>query len=375
MTKARKQAPKENASLSSPIPADDAPGSMLDVQAVPCPPIRAEDQAVVEDGVAETGEAVEGGEAVAMGRPTPPSAGQVVLENAGEMEEEPAVLVDSELATLLKTPLGLRAAIEALLFVSPEPLTARRIGNVLDLRDSRLVLATLKQLQAEYDDARRGLQVLETAEGFRMATRETFGDLILRLKGRRRRPALSPSAMETLAIVAYRQPIIRAEVEAIRGVESSGSLRNLIDLGLVEMVGRKDVLGRPPMYGVTDQFLQAFGLKSLQELPSIAELRRQCAENEKAAEQAEQEALAAQRGEESRQLLEASERLRAGRLAQDSQAPGEPDPASAQDAGAGEIAAPAAADEPDADEPDADEPDADEPPPPAAAAAEQAADP
>jgi segregation and condensation protein B len=332
MTRTRKQAPQENAFQPSPLPADDAPSPTLDAptQVKAEVPAQADDLAPVSPDAPSPPQAqavveqVEAGEAVAMGR-TDSSDGQSVLENAGEMEEEPAVLVDSELATLLKTPPGLRAAIEALLFVSPDPLTVRRIGNVLDLRDSRLVLATLKQLQAEYDDARRGLRILETAEGFRMATREAFGDLILRLKGRRRRPTLSPSAMETLAIVAYRQPIIRAEVEAIRGVESSGSIRNLIDLGLVEMVGRKDVLGRPPMYGVTEQFLQAFGLKSLQELPSIAELRRQCVENEKAAEQVEQEALAAQREQESRQLLEASERLRAG--AAEQAVPADPDAA------------------------------------------------
>jgi segregation and condensation protein B len=229
------------------------------------------------------------------------------LEAAGEMEEEPATLVDGDLTALIKTPLGLRGAIEALLFVSPDPLTSRRIGNVLDLRDSRLILATLKQMQADYDDQRRGLQLQETAEGFRLATREMFGDLILRLKGRRRRPALSPTALETLAIVAYRQPIIRAEVEAVRGVESSGTIRNLIDMGLVEMVGRKDVLGRPPMYGTTVKFLQAFGLKSLQDLPAIGDLKRQYIENEKIADAAEQEALAAEHEEQMRRRLEAVE--------------------------------------------------------------------
>jgi segregation and condensation protein B len=229
------------------------------------------------------------------------------LETAGEMEEEPAVLIDGELAALLKTPPGLRGAIEALLLASPEPLTVRRIGNVLDLRDGRLVLATLKQLQAEYDGQRRGIQILETAEGFQMATRELFGDLLLRLKSRRRRPALSAAALETLAIIAYRQPIIRAEVEAIRGVESSGSIRNLIDMGLVEMVGRKDVLGRPPMYGTTAKFLPSFGLKSLAELPSIGELKRRIIESEKAAEAAEQQALADEHEEQMRRRLATAE--------------------------------------------------------------------
>ena len=206
---------------------------------------------------------------------SPPAAESPDLEPSGEGELEPAQLIDTELETLVKTPLGMRGALEALLFVSPEPLTLRRMGNVLGIKDLRILEAALTQLRHDYDEQRRGLQIQETAEGFAMATRELFGELVLRLKGRKRRPPLSPAALETLAIVAYRQPIIRAEVESIRGVESSGTIRNLIDMGLVEMVGRKDVLGRPPLYGTTGSFLQAFGLKDLQELPAIAELKRE----------------------------------------------------------------------------------------------------
>lgn len=196
------------------------------------------------------------------------------LAPAGEGEEAPAEVIDTELAQLVRTPLGLRGAIEALLFASPEPLTPRRIAHALDLHEMRLIHATLGDLRHEYDEQRRGFQIIETAQGFQMATRELFGDLILRLKGRKRRPALSPAALETLAIVAVRQPIIRAEIESIRGVESGGMLRNLMDMGLVEIVGRREVLGRPPMYGTTPDFLRAFGLKTLEDIPSIAELRR-----------------------------------------------------------------------------------------------------
>lgn len=227
-----------------------------------------------------------------------PTAADPELESAGEMEEAPAEIIDADLGALLQTPVGLRGAIEALLFSSPEPLTLRRMGNVLEVRDFRLIQATVQQLQNEYDTQRRGIQIIETSGGYRMATRELFGDLILRLKGRKRRPTLSQAALETLAIVAYRQPIIRAEVEAVRGVESSGTLRNLIDMGLVEMVGRKDVLGRPPMYGTTEQFLQSFGLKDIQELPSISELKRQLKEREDESEQREREAAEQRRAEQ-----------------------------------------------------------------------------
>jgi segregation and condensation protein B len=203
------------------------------------------------------------------------------LESADETEETQAEVVDSELAHLLTTPAGLRGAIEALLFVSPEPLSVPRLCRTLEVHDSKLVLATLNQLRNEYDADRRGFQILETAGGFQMATREQFGDLILHLRNRKRRPVLSPASLETLAIIAYRQPIIRAEVEAVRGVESSGTIRNLVDMGLVQMVGRKEVLGRPPMYGTNEAFLQSFGLRSLNDLPSISELKRRFVESAK----------------------------------------------------------------------------------------------
>ncbi|MEN6626787.1 MAG: SMC-Scp complex subunit ScpB [Candidatus Sumerlaeia bacterium] len=209
------------------------------------------------------------------------------LESSGELEEPSAEILDAELARLLTTPAGVQAGIEALLFASPEPLAPRKIGRVLGIGDLKLIQTIIGQLQAQYDAEGRGMQIVETAGGYQMATREVYADLVLRLRGRKRRPALSPAALETLAIVAYRQPIIRAEIEAVRGVESSGMLRNLMDMGLVEIVGRKDVLGRPAMYGTSEAFLQSFGLKTLAELPPIAELKRRLAEQAEAAPEQE----------------------------------------------------------------------------------------
>ncbi len=200
------------------------------------------------------------------------------LESSGEMEDGGAEILDGELSRLLATPRGLMGAIEALLFASPEPLAPRRLGRVLGLSDPRLIQAAIEQLRLQCEEEGRGVQIIETAGGYQMATREIFGDLILRLRNRKRRPTLSPAALETLAIVAYRQPIIRAEIEAVRGVESSGMLRNLIDMGLVQIVGKKDVLGRPALYGTTESFLQAFGLKDLAQLPPIAELKQRMAQ-------------------------------------------------------------------------------------------------
>lgn len=212
------------------------------------------------------------------------------LEASGELEEPTAEIHDAELARLLTTPAGLQGAIEAVLFTSPEALSPRKIGRVLGMGDLKLIQATIGQLQTLYDTDRRGMQIVETAGGYQMATREAYADLVLRLRGRKRRATLSPAALETLAIVAYRQPIIRAEIEAVRGVESSGMLRNLMDMGLVEIVGRKDVLGRPAMYGTSASFLQSFGLKTLAELPPIAELKRRLAEQQAEAAAEEQNA-------------------------------------------------------------------------------------
>lgn len=222
------------------------------------------------------------------------------IDEAGEAE-----VVSADLERLLTTPAGMRSAIEALLFASPEALTLARICNALGTRDKRTVSVLLEQLRDANDAERRGVALIETADGWRMATREVFEELILRLRHRKKRAPLTTAALETLAIVAYRQPIIRAEVEAIRGVECGGTLRNLVDMGLVEVVGRKEVLGRPGMYGTTAQFLESFGLRSIEELPPIAQLKRQMKELEEEKRQAEEEQKAAEAAKEAKEAEEA----------------------------------------------------------------------
>ena len=197
------------------------------------------------------------------------------LEDSVEVEHPCAQIIDTELDTLLKTPVGLRSAIEAVLFAAVDPIGPRRIANICGVDDTRMIRKLIEQIKIDYEKGRRGFQVIEAAGGYQITTLPMFADLILRLRNRKRRPSLSPAALETLAIIAYRGPIIRAEIEAVRGVESSGTVRNLIDMGLVEMAGRKDVIGRPPMYATTDQFLRAFGVKSRGDLPPIAELKQQ----------------------------------------------------------------------------------------------------
>ena len=169
-------------------------------------------------------------------------------------------------------PTDLKPILEALLFVSQEPLTLERGMTVLGV--SRAELAeSFRQLREEYDASGRALQLVELAGGFRMVTRSEYAPWLKRLEKIRPAPKLSRSALESLAIIAYKQPIVRSEIEHIRGVETSGVLRTLLERKLVRMVGRKEVPGRPIMYGTTKFFLEHFGLRDLSELPPLREFK------------------------------------------------------------------------------------------------------
>ena len=167
----------------------------------------------------------------------------------------------------------LKPIIEALLFVSHEPVTLERLTAALGMVSKAEVGQALAQLQAEYEKAERGIQVSEIAGGFQLTTRPEYAPWIKALGKSKPAPKLSRSGLESLAIIAYRQPIVRAEIEAIRGVETSGVLRTLLERKLVRIVGRKDVPGRPIMYGTTKHFLQHFGLCDLGQLPPLREFK------------------------------------------------------------------------------------------------------
>ena len=162
---------------------------------------------------------------------------------------------------------------ECLLFVTVEPLNLKQIREVIQPMDAAKLRALVVELQNEYDSRGGGLQIVEVAGGYQMATRSLYADWMAPFRKRKRRAGLSVAMLETLAIIAYKQPIIRAEVDAIRGVDSSGTIHALQELELVEVVGQKQVPGRPFLYGTTKTFLKHFGLKSLSELPSIESLR------------------------------------------------------------------------------------------------------
>ena len=167
----------------------------------------------------------------------------------------------------------LKSAIEALLFVSGTPLSADRLKGVFEEATADQIEAQLQTLRQEYDGRSAGIMLAEVAGGCQLATRPENAAWIRKFKSVKVSAKLSKAALETLAIVAYKQPITRSEVEAIRGVNIGGIMRNLMERRLVKIVGKKDVPGKPMLYGTTLEFLQYFGLKDLSALPTLKEFQ------------------------------------------------------------------------------------------------------
>ena len=165
------------------------------------------------------------------------------------------------------------ATVEAILFTSDSPVPAAKIAQIGDLPGQRVVKKSIAALNARYEAVGSAFRIEEIAGGFQMLTCPEYHDVLSRLLKARKDARLSQAAMETLAIVAYRQPILRADIEAIRGVACGEVLRGLMEKQLVKIVGRADVIGRPMLYGSTRRFLEAFGLASLKDLPNVEELR------------------------------------------------------------------------------------------------------
>jgi segregation and condensation protein B len=165
----------------------------------------------------------------------------------------------------------LKHIIESLIFVSETPLSINRLKATLEAVDPNDIRLALAELQDEYENRKGGFTLQEVAGGFQFRTRAAYSDWIKKLL----KPSptrLSRAAFETLAIIAYKQPIIRADVEHIRGVDSGGVLRMLLERKLIRVLGRKDIPGRPMIYGTTKDFLALFNLKDLSELPSPKEI-------------------------------------------------------------------------------------------------------
>lgn len=167
----------------------------------------------------------------------------------------------------------LLAQVEAALFAADEPLTPRRLASAAGLVDVAEARRLVKALRQRYETDDSAFQVEEIAGGYQLLTRPEFHPWLVRLRRPGKDLRLSPPARETLAIVAYRQPITRADIEGIRGVQCSEVLQLLMEKGLIRIAGRHDSLGRPILYGTTKSFLQIFGLKGLRDLPKTEQLR------------------------------------------------------------------------------------------------------
>jgi segregation and condensation protein B len=163
-----------------------------------------------------------------------------------------------------------KSILESLLFVADGPLTVQRFAEILDGVDKETILTLLQELQNDLEAPSRGLQLVEVAGGFQLRTAKVNADWVKKFLGGR--PArMGRATLETLAIIAYRQPITKAEIESIRGVDVDGVITTLLERNLIRAVARKDVPGRPFLYGTTAEFLQLFNLKDLTELPTLKE--------------------------------------------------------------------------------------------------------
>ena len=195
---------------------------------------------------------------------------EVVPESGqGVVHDMAAPAADSALSDMR----ALKGILEALLFVTAEPIPVTRFLALLGAVTKQDVDQALASLAHDYEQEGRGLQLVEVAGGYRIVTKAEFAPWLKRLEKVKSPSKLSRSALESLAIIAYKQPIVRAEVEQIRGVETSGVIRTLLERKLVRIVGRKEEPGRPIMYGTTKFFLEHFGLRDLSQLPPLREFK------------------------------------------------------------------------------------------------------
>jgi segregation and condensation protein B len=176
-----------------------------------------------------------------------------------------------------------RRIVEGLLLAAPEPLTAQRLGELVPGANAATVRELVTELNAEYAQQGRGFEISEVAGGWQLRTCADLAEYVRALHPRRA-ARLSRAALETLAVVAYKQPITRAEIEHVRGVDAGAVLRSLLERDLVRIAGHREIPGRPMLYATTRRFLEVFGLSALEDLPSLRDLQEIAARTEAAAE-------------------------------------------------------------------------------------------
>jgi segregation and condensation protein B len=274
---------KGPAAAASPAAAP-APDAEVEPEAEgePTQPTAPAAPAAAPDPWAEAELAVGTAAAAAPASPEPPLPGDELASEAAEGAlPEPGELPGEPVTGTTLVPFGSDEALDArvrcvgaLLFASPEPLGDGRLAELLDDVSREQVRAAVGQLQARFEAAGLPFQARAVAGGWRLFTEAALGSVVGRLAKARRAERISQAGLETLSIIAYRQPVTKAEIEAIRGVQAGPLLRTLVDRGLVRVAGRADQPGAPLLYGTTTEFLDRFGLQSLKELPRDAELAR-----------------------------------------------------------------------------------------------------
>ena len=203
-------------------------------------------------------------------------AEDVVAENPAAVAEDPSQSAAPEggaAAPAIPAPANddalLRRALEGLLFITDRPLSAAELGKLVGVRDQDKIIGTVEELRRDLEAQNAGYRLIAVAEGWQMATRPELAPYVRKLFADRATMRLSTAAQETLSIISYKQPLTRAEIEDIRGVEVIAALETLLEKGLTKVVGRKETVGRPLMYGTTSEFLRHFGLRSLEDLPPL----------------------------------------------------------------------------------------------------------
>ena len=186
------------------------------------------------------------------------------------MDSENVTAVDPIEEVYLTSVQKLKSILEAILFAASEPISLEQFQDTLPDLDKRAIRRGLTELREDYQKMDRSFHLVEIANGYQICTRPEYSEWIQKFYTRQVRVTLSPSALETLAIVAYKQPVTRADVAVIRGVNSDSVLNSLLEKGLVRIAGRK--AGRSLLFSTTDEFLQQFGLKDASELPSLDEI-------------------------------------------------------------------------------------------------------
>lgn len=203
-----------------------------------------------------------------------------LIEDIEEESKEPEVVDTKEVTDSVDDnpvdddDLNMESVVEAILFASDDPLTASRLVNIVEAGSTGQIRKCIDSLNDKYEQCNCAFRIEQIAGGYQMMTLPQYNHWLRKLVKVRTDSKLSQAALEALAIVSYKQPIIRADVEAIRGVASGEVLRNLMYKGLVKIVGRAEVLGRPMLYGTTKKFLDVFGLNTLKDLPKVDELKK-----------------------------------------------------------------------------------------------------